>query len=141
MASGVIKHRGKIVSISGNSASVEIVSRSACASCHAAGLCGASESKIKLVQAKMCSWESFRVGQEVEVCFSRNMGLKAVLLSYVLPLMILMLLILLLSNVFNSELVSGLVGLAGVGTYYFVLYLFRNSLKGDYEFTVRALTE
>lgn len=136
MADQSISHRGVIVSIQENQASVEIVSTSACASCHAAGLCGASESSSKIINARIRPWETFRVGQEVDVCLSRNLGLKAVLLSYVVPLLILLFLILFLSSVTDSELLAGLAGIAGVGAWYFILYLFRDSLKGKYEFTM-----
>lgn len=136
MADQNISHRGVIVSIEGSQASVEIVSTSACASCHAAGLCGASESSTKVINARIRPWESFQVGQEVDVCLSRNLGLKAVILSYVIPLLILLILILFLSIVTDSELLAGLIGIAGVGAWYFVLYLFRDSLRGEYEFTM-----
>ena len=47
MARNEISHKGRIVSVTPESTIVEIVSTSACAACHAKGMCGLSESKIK----------------------------------------------------------------------------------------------
>ncbi len=133
-----VSHRGRIVSIDGNRISVEIVSKSACASCQAAAFCGASELKKKIVDVTVADARGWTVGQDVEVCLSRRKGLKAVLLSYVIPVLILIILIVSLSEVEVSELIAGLVSLGGVSLYYLIIYLFRESLSGDYEFSIKS---
>ena len=90
MAAGEVSHKGKVVSVGKGKVSVQIVSESACSACHAAGLCGASESKKKIVDVPVYGDQAYSIGQEVEVCLARKMGLKAVLLSYVIPLVILL---------------------------------------------------
>ncbi|MGN0201322.1 MAG: SoxR reducing system RseC family protein [Candidatus Cryptobacteroides sp.] len=141
MASGTISHRGTIASLSDGKAKVSIVSTSACASCHAAGLCGSSESAEKTIEASFQPWQSFTVGQEVLVSYSRKLGFKAVLLSYVIPLILLLLIVLLLSPLLGSELLSGLAGLGGVALWYLALYFFRDALKGEYEFVMTPLRD
>lgn len=49
MASPEISHTGKIVEITPDSITVEIVAESACASCHAAGLCHTADAAHKLI--------------------------------------------------------------------------------------------
>ena len=44
-----IIHDGKIIEITPDFTSVEIVSSSACSSCHAKGLCGMSEEQEKVI--------------------------------------------------------------------------------------------
>ena len=107
MASGEVSHKGKVVSVGKDTVSVQIVSESACSACHAAGLCGASESKKKIVDVPVYGDQAYSIGQEVEVCLARKMGLKAVLLSYVIPLVILLILVLSLSYIGFGELASG----------------------------------
>lgn len=138
MAEAAVSHKGKIVSIEDGKAFVEVVSQSACSSCHAAGLCGASESARKLIEVRLHAPATYSVGQEVEVCLSQKMGLKAVLLSYVIPVMILILLILFLPKMIDSELLTGICALGGVAVYYFVLYFFRSSMKDEYEFYIKG---
>ena len=137
MASGEVSHKGKVVSVGKDTVSVQIVSESACSACHAAGLCGASESKKKIVDVPVYGDQAYSIGQEVEVCLARKMGLKAVLLSYVIPLVILLILVLSLSYIGFGELASGLVSIGGVALYYLILYFRRDSLAEGYVFYVR----
>ena len=137
MASGEVSHKGMVVSVGKGSVSVRIVSESACSSCHAAGLCGAAESRNKIVEVPLYGAQTYSIGQEVEVCLARKMGLKAVLLSYVIPLMILLILVLSLSSIGLGELASGLVSIGGIAVYYLILYLCRNRLAERYVFYIR----
>ena len=137
MATGEVSHKGTVISVGQDRISVRIVSESACSACHAAGLCGASESKNKIVDVPVYGGQAYSVGQEVEVCLARKMGLKAVLLSYVIPLVILLILVLTLSLIGLGELVCGLASIGGVALYYLILYFRRDSLAEGYVFYVR----
>ena len=137
MAAGEVSHKGKVVSVGEDKVSVQIISESACSACHAAGLCGAAESRKKIVEVPVYAGQTYSVGQEVEVCLARKMGLKAVQLSYVIPLMILLILVLSLSSIGLGELASGLVSIGGIAVYYLILYLCRNRLVEGYVFYIR----
>lgn len=137
MSAGEVSHKGKVVSVGKDRMSVQIVSESACSSCHAAGLCGASESKKKIVDVPVFAGQSYSVGQDVEVCLTKKMGLKAVLLSYVVPLVILLILVLSLSLIGLGELACGLAAIGGIAVYYLILYFCRNRLAERYVFYVR----
>ena len=137
MASGEVSHMGKVVSVGKDTVSLQIVSEFACSACQAAGLCGASESKKKIVDVPVYGDQAYSIGQEVEVCLARKMGLKAVLLSYVIPLVILLILVLSLSYIGFGELASGLVSIGGIAVYYLILYLCRNHLAEGYVFYIR----
>ena len=137
MSAGEVSHKGKIVSVGKDKVSVQIVSESACSSCHAAGLCGASESKKKIVEVPVYAGQAYSLGQDVEVCLAKRMGLKAVLFSYVIPLGILLILVLSLSSIGLGELACGLVSIAGIAVYYLILYFCRNRLAEGYAFYIR----
>ena len=64
--SDVISHKGRIVSITPELTSVEIISESACASCHARGFCGLGSARTKLVELPTRGWDNYSVGDEVE---------------------------------------------------------------------------
>lgn len=132
-----VSHKGKILSSDGGTVRVEIVSESACAACHAYGLCGLAESRKKIVEVPSGHGRSFAPGEEVEVCLARKAGLKAVLLSYVVPVGILLFLILSLSIIGMGELAAGVLSVAGVALYYLILYFFRSRLADGYEFYIR----
>ena len=49
MAQENVSHSGKILSVDPQFIQVEIVSESACGACHAKGLCGVGDQKVKQV--------------------------------------------------------------------------------------------
>ena len=66
-----------------------------------------------------------------------SMGLKAVWISYVIPLAVLMILILSLSSVIESEVYRALTAIGGVAVYYLFVWLFRNKLSNEFVFYIR----
>ena len=137
MKKNEITHRGKIVEITPDFTTIEIIASSACSSCHAKNLCGMSEDKEKHIMLPTDPYATHQIGDEVEVCTKMTMGLKAVWISYVIPLAVLMILILSLSGVFETEVFRGLAAIAGVGVYYFIIWLFRERLKNEFTFYIK----
>lgn len=133
-----ISHKGKIIEITPEFTTVEIVAESACAACHAKGLCGVSESVSKAIQVPTRGWENHTVGEDVMVVLKASMGHKAVWLAYVLPLVVLMAVLLGLIALDASELAAGLSGIAAVGVYYFCIWLLRDKLKNEYVFSIES---
>ena len=131
-----ITHPGKIVEITPDFTTVEITVSSACSSCHAKGLCGMSEEEDKVIMVPTDPYTLRAVGDEVTVKTKMTMGLKAVWISYVIPLVILLILILSLSAVFEKEYMTGLVSIAGVALYYFGIWLFRDRLSNEFVFYI-----
>ncbi len=137
MAKNEISHKGVIRSITPELTTVEILSTSACAECHAKGMCGMSESKVKEISVPTDPYSEHEIGDEVEVVLRKSMGLKAVWISYVIPLFILMILILSLSSVTVHEVYAGLGAIAGVALYYLLIYAFRDRLAKDFLFYIK----
>lgn len=134
---GDISHIGRIQEVGADYVKVEILSKSACSACHAAGICGASETSRKIVDVRVSDPAGYAVGQEVDVCLKTSMGMKAVVLSYVVPLIVLLILSVSLSRTNLGELYAGMIGLAGVAVYYLVLYQMRDRIAADYVFYIK----
>ncbi len=132
-----VSHKGKVLSADAETIRVEIISSSACSSCHAAGLCSMSEAVKKIVEVPAYGNSGYASGDEVELVLKASMGMKAVLAAYVLPLVILLVICVSLSFAGVHELYCGLAGLAGVVVYYLVLYLMRDRISRDYVFCIR----
>lgn len=137
MAKAEISHTGRIVQVGPQFTTVAIVSESACASCHASGLCGMSESKTKMVKVQTLAAETFSPGEEVCVVLKASMGHKAVWVAYALPLFVMLAVIMVMLGTGFSELLSGLCGIGAVMVYYFGVWLFRDRLQDEYVFTIR----
>jgi sigma-E factor negative regulatory protein RseC len=131
-----IRHSGKILEITPDFTTVQIIVSSACSSCHAKAMCGMSEDEEKVIMVPTDPYSEYKVGDEVQVMTKMTMGLKAVWISYVIPLVILMILILSLSSVIGNELVVGLASIAGVALYYFFIWLFRDKLSNEFVFYI-----
>ena len=132
-----ITHRGRIVSITPEVTTVEIVSESACAACHAKGLCSLGDSKVKQVELPTRGWDNYSVGQEVSVVLRATMGHKAVWLAYVVPLIILVAALLGILSAGGSELSAGLGAIGAVAVYYGVIWLMRERLRKEYVFNIK----
>lgn len=116
---------------------VEILVSSACSECHAKGMCGMSEDEQKMIMLPTDPYSTYNVGDEVQVCTKMTMGLKAAWISYAIPLLILMILILTLSAFWESEVIVGAASVGGVALYYFIIWLLRGKLQNEFVFYIK----
>ena len=136
-----IKHLGIVESIDGSHVRVKILQSSACSSCRVKGHCNISETKEKIIDihdkesAGCCS-----VGQEVMVCGTTSMGMKAVLLAFVLPFVVLLAALFVTMRVTDGdEATSALVSLCTLIPYYIIIYLLRNKISRTFSFTLETI--
>lgn len=134
-----IVHEGRIIEITPDFTSVEILVASACASCHAKGLCGMSEEEQKVIMLPTDPYALHNVGDKVQVCTKMSMGFKAAWVAYVVPLAILLVMILALTAAGVGELVAALASVGGVALYYFVIWLLRGRLQNEFVFYIKQL--
>lgn len=137
-----VEHEGKIIEISENFISVEIVNKSACAACHAKGVCAASDEKIKVIEVPLTIGtltEDYKVGDTVNVVMRGSLGLKAIVLAYVVPLLVLVASILILSLCHLHEATVGLCSVGAVALYYLVLFFFRHKLSKIFTFYIEPI--
>ncbi|MBQ0078190.1 MAG: SoxR reducing system RseC family protein [Bacteroidales bacterium] len=132
-----VSHKGRIVEITPQFTTVEIISESACSACHAKSLCSLGESTAKAISLPTSAWDNYSVGDEVEVVLKASMGHKAVWIGYALPLAVLVVVLLAVSAAGGSELASGLAAIAAVCVYYFVIWLLRNTLRNEFVFSIK----
>ena len=121
----------------GDTAVVRIAQTSACAACHAAKMCMASESREKRIEARMV--EPMNVGDEVEVIVREQAGWLAVLLAYVLPFVLLVAAVAVLGQLGWSEVQAGSAALLSVAVYFVILRMFRDKLQRQFTFWVRKI--
>ena len=137
-----VEHEGIIREISENFITVEIINKSACAECHAKGFCVAGEEETRLVDVQYdisTLVEQYEVGDKVNLVLNQSLGISAVFISYAIPLVVLILLLLILSNTGLDELMVGLLSLAGIGVYYLIVFLFRDRLERIFTFSIEKI--
>ncbi|MDD2419937.1 MAG: SoxR reducing system RseC family protein [Bacteroidales bacterium] len=134
-----IDHQGVIKSIDPHFISVEILSKSACSSCHAKGACSLGDVKVKVVEVENVYGADFQNGEIVNVRMRRTLGYKALWISYLIPLIILVVLLVSLSSVNVPEPVTGISVIGALALYYVGVWIFRDKLRKEFVFTVEKL--
>jgi len=131
-----IQHDGTVKKAYGNSVLVSITSNAACSGCHAEGLCGISGKEEKIIDIK--GRYNVSPGDPVTVLMKQSTGYKAVVLSYLIPLVI-VIVSLITFNLFSfNELTAGLVSISLLVPWFLILYLFRNKINRSFTFTLKT---
>ena len=132
----IIKHRGVVEKIEGTHVVVRIVQTSACSACSAKGLCNASESKEKQIDVYEVN-PAYRIGEEVVLCGSTSMGMKAVFLAFGIPVLLLLAALFVTMRITDGDaLLAAAVALLAVVPYYVVIYLMKDKMNKTFSFVI-----
>ncbi|MBR5028550.1 MAG: SoxR reducing system RseC family protein [Bacteroidales bacterium] len=133
----IAEHKGIVAEVTDDLVRVKIESVSACAACHAKGLCSMSDKTDKIIDVKRSQLKNeYHVGDEVTVVASSGKGLLAVVFAYIIPAIVAVAAIAVMLSVGANELMASVVAIALVAVYYFVLYLLRDKLNKKFVFTI-----
>ena len=126
----LIEHCGVVERTERDTVYVRITSRSACGTCKARQACGLAEAQDKIVAVATPEAGQYAAGREVMVGVRRSAGVRAVVLAYVGALAVLLAVLVGTIAVAGwSEGAGALAAIAGVGVYYFALWLFRRKIE------------
>ena len=135
-----IKHLGIVESIEGLHVKVKILQTSACSACSIKGHCTASEMKEKMIDAYNAQRVPLEIGDKVMVCGTTSMGMKAVLLAFAVPFVVLLVsLFLVMSMTGGDEMTAALVSLGMLIPYYLIIYKLRNRMSKTFSFTIESI--
>ena len=135
MTKDYIQHQGIVDSIEKHKVFVRIAQKTACSDCHAKSACLSSDRKEKIIEVDDDSGQ-FTLNEEVVVSVQSSMGLLAVALSFVIPLILVVLTLYTCIQISGNEAFSGLIGLIILVPYYFILYVLRNKIKKRFVFSI-----
>lgn len=139
-----IEHLGTVENIDGSHIRVRIIQTTACASCSVKGHCSSADSKEKIVDITLPESEPsthiYKVGESVRIEGSLSLGMKAVLLAFVLPFIILVSSLFVFMHLFKGdELLSSGLSLALMSLYYFIVWLNKAATKKIFSFTIKPI--
>lgn len=141
MENNSINHTGIVQSVDGHEVTVKLTVQSACAACHAKSICGVSDSKDKIVKAAIVCDEQFEVGEKITVEMRQSLAMKAIVICYLLPFIVLITTFCVMSYFCQNELVNVLVTFAAVAAYFFFIWLFNHKIERNVTFIAVKLTE
>lgn len=134
-----IEHEGIVIQSLNNQTTVQIVSQSACASCHAKSACTAADLQEKLID--VVSTESFAPGQPVMLIGNQKLGLKAAWWAYVLPVILVLSTLIISFAVTQQENLSGLLALIVLVPYFIIIKLANNQMRKTFSFQIKSINE
>ncbi len=130
-----IECKGIIDSIDSNKVYVRVVFSSACSDCHKKCWVSSS-SKEDIIEISKKGNGNYNVNETVNVIMKESLGIKAVLLVYFIPFIIILFFLIIFVSITKNEGLSGLISILTLVLYYIVLYAKRDKLKKAFEFKI-----
>lgn len=118
---------GTVTSVSDGAVTVCIQQLSACSGCHARQACSSADCADRYITIPD-EGQTFAVGQEVRIEGDDHVGRLAVLISFVIPIALVVASLAIYIALGMSEALSALASLATIGVYFAVVRLFNPSL-------------
>jgi sigma-E factor negative regulatory protein RseC len=138
MTKTVIEHKGKIDSISGNKIKVHFLNVSACASCHAKGVCTASDMEDKEIEVYDTTGK-FHEGEDVKILLQQSLGYRALLFGYVVPFFLVLIGLFTLNAFTSNEVIMGVGALGVLVPYYLIIYYLKDRFEKVFSFNIQKL--
>lgn len=138
MKEDCVEQKGIVIKKQEDKLIVKIEQKSTCSSCHARGACTSLDKKDKEIEIKTKDTQNYNIGDEVVITISTKLGMKAVFIAFVLPLILLVIALFLSIKLFSlTQSLSALVSLLVVAAYYFFLYKQNLFLSKEFNFLIK----
>ena len=134
--SNKIKHHGVVDGVEEGCVRVRILQSSACSACKVAAHCNASETKEKIIEVQVADADRYQRGDSVIVVADTAVGFRASLYGYLLPLILMVVSLVAVLKITQSEGYAAVSALGILIPYYIGLYLLRNKLRNKLSFSI-----
>lgn len=134
--SNKIKHNGVVDGVEEGCVRVRILQSSACSACKVAAHCNASETKEKIIEVQVADAVKYQLGDSVVVVADTAVGFRASLYGYLLPLLLMVVVLVAVLKITQSEGYAAVSALGILIPYYIGLYLLRNKLQNKLSFSL-----
>ncbi len=132
------EQKGIIESIGNQRIRIRIDRESACGHCSAKGICGLPGLSERTIEVDG-SPQDYRIGEQVQVTITRNMGNKAIILGYLIPFILLVTVLAILTAFSLPEWIAGISAILVLVPYYIILFFVRERLKKKIVFSIQKL--
>lgn len=134
--SNKIKHNGVVDGVEEGCVRVRILQSSACSACKVAAHCNASETKEKIIEVQVADADRYQRGDSIIVVADTAVGFRASLYGYLLPLILMVVSLVAVLKITQSEGYAAVSALGILIPYYIGLYLLRNKLRNKLSFSL-----
>ena len=134
-----IEHKGVVRSVEEGIVRVAIEVNEACGSCASRKACSMGSSEKREIVVYTAESSNYSVGEAVKVGAKQSLGVVAVLLCYIVPLVVLVGALAIAVSLGCSDGIAALISMGATALYYAVLYLYRNRISKKVIFTIDKL--
>lgn len=135
--SNKIRHAGIVESVADDCVKVRVTQTSACSGCKLASHCSASEQKEKVVEVfDKDSIKGRTVGEQVVVSTSLALGMRAVVIGFVFPFVVLVATLVIVMQFTGNEGIAASAGILSLAPCYLLIWLFRDKLRSRFTFVI-----
>ena len=134
-----IEHKGVVLAIEGEVVRVAIEVSEACGGCSARKSCAMGQTAKREIEVCTTDASSYAVGELVKVGAKQSLGVMAVVLCYVMPLVVLVAALAVAVAVGISEGLSALLSLGVTALYYALLALLKDKISKKITFTINKI--
>ena len=136
--SKTIEHKGTVKKITSDLIIVNIISKSACASCSAKGICSVSDVDNKEIEVKNFT-NNYEIGEEIKVYYKQSLGFRALFLGYILPFLFILVSLIIMLAITNREGLSGIIAFSTLIPYYIILYFNKDKIRKTFSFSIKKI--
>ena len=133
------EHPGVISKIEDGTIYIDIEVKSACSQCHAHSYCSAFGKNEKMIEVPFSKYPNLIIGNTVNVLIKETLGMQALLLGYIFPIIVLLIALFGSYHFTADEGISAIYTLFFVALYYLCLWLMRDKIKKHFTFELQKL--
>ena len=134
--SSSVEHRGIVERVEGDVVMVRVEKQTACAACHAKGICG-EKGEERIIEVRTPRAKEFNPQDRVVVALERrSMGLMAIVWAYLFPLVLLLAVLFTMHNLGFGDGPAALGSLLATALYFVALRVMRHIIDGKIKFTI-----
>ena len=134
-----IEHKGTVALVGRNFVRVDIEVMEACGACASRKACAMGQGTTREIMVYTDEAAKYSVGEEVNVSARQTMGLMAVLLCYVVPLVVLVAALAVAVALGCAEGLAALISLGVTALYYLLLALMQKRISRRVVFTINKI--
>jgi sigma-E factor negative regulatory protein RseC len=132
MSNKSVTQEGIVVGIDGDKVLVKILSKSACASCHAKGVCSTADMAEKIIATNGDT--TMAPGEQVMVQMDEQLGWIAVFFAFFIPFLLIITVLFSVASLTGNETYGALASLLILPPYYLLLHYFKDNLANLFTF-------
>lgn len=136
---GKIEHKGIVDKVEGGRVTVSFLQQPACSGCHAKSICTVPGNEEGSSLDIHVGNGQYSAGEEVIITLEQSKGVKALMIGYVYPLIIVLTTLVAMLVAGTSELVTGVTSIGILVPYYLLVFFFREKINKEFVFTINRI--